>query len=79
MTAKLKPLLRISLLGVLAVLLTGCGEGLGGRRQIRKPAGLPQDLFNNVLLDRLHWPRQILQKVEQLLDEDHGLGHSLVA
>ena len=33
MTAKLKPLLRISLLGVLAVLLTGCGEGLGDLQQ----------------------------------------------
>jgi len=33
MTAKLKPLLRISLLSVLAVLLTGCGEGLGDLQQ----------------------------------------------
>ncbi len=33
MTAKLKPLLRIFLLSVLAVLLTGCGEGLGDLQQ----------------------------------------------
>ena len=33
MTAKLKPMLRIFLLSVLAVLLTGCGEGLGDLQQ----------------------------------------------
>ena len=33
MTAKLKSLLRISLLGVFALLLTGCGEGLGDLQQ----------------------------------------------
>jgi len=33
MTAKLKPLLRISMLGILAVLLGGCSEGLGDLQQ----------------------------------------------
>ncbi len=33
MTAKFKPLLKLSLLGTLLVLLSGCGEGLGDLRQ----------------------------------------------
>ncbi len=44
MTGKFKSLLKITLLGTLAVLLTGCGEGLGDLKnfvaQIRaKPPG----------------------------------------